>query len=1762
MLWRKLNLLERVGLAGTCGKQARAFRHRSRRRRFFEPLENRVVLTAASELLGDAPAAGEEQAEGESGDGSFQLTLFVDGQQVAVPGQIGDLGGGSLAELFTSDATGEVFFDQTLSPTLGEFFEVWRTNAGAAGNNPDAVFTEDELLGNSVQGANTIQMFVNGTTSEDLDQYAVQDGDRIILVFGDNPVVSLNTNFGSIVIELFATETPGTVDNFLNYVNDGDYLNSIFHRSDPDFVIQGGGFTTDSSTFTNVAQFDSVPTDPPIANEPGISNLRGTVAMAKLNGDPNSATSQFFVNLDDSNSFLDSAASNAFTVFGQVLDMTTVDAIEALPINTSNAAPFSELPVASNNELVVIESIEGQGQITGIHFLDADQDGTRDSGEQGVAGVTIFVDSNQNGQLDANEPTTITEADGTFLLMVDPGQYDVRAIVSSGRTATTPSVVSTTVEIGRESSGLAFGEVATPDDPTTLTNSISGHVYVDADGNGIRDLGEQGIPGVLITLTGTSTSNNEVLETTLTDDSGRYEFTQLPSGTFRVTENHPYVMADGLESSSTLATTLEDAFADIDLDGTGGVGNLDFGEAGLLPQYTSIAWFLASTPADEVLLREVLAQAEESAGNPELAQAIRSEAPNPPVVNPGENSAPLGNADAYSLNENTVLTVTADQGVLANDTDADGDALTAILESQPSDGSVTLGADGSFAYTPTTGFTGSDSFTYRVSDGQATSSVVTVTLTVEDLATTFSLEENSANGTLVGQLDLPEGLSSPVIFQLDQANLDADLELLPDDHLSGELDASVVLIEYLDLQCPICAAYHPVVESLESQFAGDLLVVRRHLPLTSIHFNAFSAAVAAEAAARQGQFEAYADLLFDNQDDWEFEADPQSFYETYAQQLGLNLEQFRSDQSDQELTDRVQRDLDVAASLGASSTPTFFLNGQRITNPVITDGESTEFEALIQAEIDGNDEVFSLDRETGQIRVADSSALDFESNPSQTFIVVARDQAGGRVEFDVTVDLINVNETAPTASADNYQVEEDDTLTIAVDQGVLANDDPADSDVLTATLVQGPQHGTLNLADNGSFTYTPDADFAGNDSFTYQATGALLSSSTVTVSILVTPVNDLPTGGNDAYSVLHGETLTVSASSGVLANDSDIEDDVLTVSVAQDVSSGVLTLNDDGSFQYVPETTFVGTDQFTYTISDGIGSSSPVTVQLTVTNTPPQAADDAAGTDEDTPLSIVLADLLSNDQDADGDTLQFVLVAQPQNGSLVISNDGLSAVYTPDNNFAGEDSFVYEASDGFDASQATVTITVTPVNDAPTASGLFFSTPANVTLQVNAASGLLSTASDVEGDGLSASVVTQPSQGTLVSNADGSFEYQPNANFHGVDTFEYVVSDGDQSSDPIEVIVTVNTAPVAADDAYNAVEDITLDVDAANGLLENDSDADNDTLNVFLISSTSNGTLNLNSDGSFTYVPDADFNGTDSFTYQVNDGFEASAAATVQITVAADNDPPVAASDAYTLDGTSQLVVEANQGVLANDTDVDGPALSAVLVDQPDHGTITLNSDGSFTYVPDGGFADTDSFTYQASDGSDLSAVTEVVISVDPVDLMQIRVEATSTNGTPLSSIEVGESFLLNVLVSDLRSGFVAEGVFAAYADLLYDTQLVSVDGPIEYIGDFTNGRSGNTTTPGLIDEAGAFAGTTGSGSDEVLMLRIPMVADATGNASFSVDPADNLPANDGLLFGLNDPIGIAQISYVGDELEIIAASGEGESSAFADAVDELMGQL
>jgi VCBS repeat-containing protein len=288
-----------------------------------------------------------------------------------------------------------------------------------------------------------------------------------------------------------------------------------------------------------------------------------------------------------------------------------------------------------------------------------------------------------------------------------------------------------------------------------------------------------------------------------------------------------------------------------------------------------------------------------------------------------------------------------------------------------------------------------------------------------------------------------------------------------------------------------------------------------------------------------------------------------------------------------------------------------------------------------------------------------------------------------------------------------------------------------------------------------------------------------------------------------------------------------------------------------------------------------------------------------------------------------------------------------------------------------------------PSNQPPIAVNDSYTTNEDIALTV-AAPGVLSNDTDTDGDPLTAILVSGPAHGSLTLNADGSFAYTPNPDFNGSDNFSYKANDGSADSNVATVTITVNPVndpPIAVNDSYTTNEDTPLTI-AAPGVLSNDTDADSDPLTALLVSGPAHGSLTLNANGSFTYTPAADFNGSDSFTYKANDGSADSNVAMVTITVNPVNDPPLANNDSATVDeDCSNNVID----VLANDSDPDSDPLTITAVSDPPNGTAAIVGN-QVEYTPDPSFNGLDSFTYDISDGQGGSATATVNVTINPVN--------------------------------------------------------------------------------------------------------------------------------------------------------------------------------
>jgi hypothetical protein len=597
----------------------------------------------------------------------------------------------------------------------------------------------------------------------------------------------------------------------------------------------------------------------------------------------------------------------------------------------------------------------------------------------------------------------------------------------------------------------------------------------------------------------------------------------------------------------------------------------------------------------------------------------------------------------------------------------------------------------------------------------------------------------------------------------------------------------------------------------------------------------------------------------------------------------------------------------------------------------------------------------------------------------------------------VTVTVIGVNDP-PNAVNDSVTTNEDTPVNVAV----KANDTDPDGDPLTVVSVTPGANGSAAIQGDGSVTYTPNLDFHGTDTFTYTLSDGQGGTGTATVTVTVTAVNDPPVAVSNSATTNEDTALNFD----VVSNDTDPDGDNLVVSAVTQGAKGSVVINQSPSLNgkyviYTPNANANGSDSFTYTISDGHGGTATATVTMTITpvNDVPKAFDDLVTTAEDTPLTF---DPRSNDTDVDGDPLTVTSVSNPNRGSAAINPDG-TVTYTPDANLSGVDMFIYSISDGQGGTwAASVTVTVTAVNDAPDARNDLPLTNEDTAVTIN----VLSNDIDTDGDTLTITSLTQPAKGTAVLNPDKTITYTPNLNTNGSDSFTYTISDGHGGSDTATVNLTVspvNDPPVAVADSATVAEDGTVTIAVA----ANDTDPENSALTLTAVTQGAHGTVTILTGNQVRYQPAANYSGPDTFTYTIRDPGNLTSVGTVNVTVTPVNDPPVAATDGAATNEDTPVTV----AVLANDTDIDGGALSVTAVTQGGNGAVTSNGT-TVTYTPAANFNGGDSFTYTVSDGNGGTAMASVIVSIAAVN--------DAPNAAPDSgATREGVPVVLSVLAND-----------------------------------------------------------------------------------------------------------------------------------------------
>ncbi|MDQ8003742.1 MAG: Ig-like domain-containing protein [Pedobacter sp.] len=1008
------------------------------------------------------------------------------------------------------------------------------------------------------------------------------------------------------------------------------------------------------------------------------------------------------------------------------------------------------------------------------------------------------------------------------------------------------------------------------------------------------------------------------------------------------------------------------------------------------------------------------------------------------------NDAPVAVTDAGTVNEDVPLNVDAANGLLANDTDVDGDALTIIGYSITGTtgtqllntdvpvvgvGGITVGtinikADGSYVFTPAPNYYGAvPVISYTVRDTNGATATSTLSLTV-----------NSVN-------DVPVASSNPI----------NTLEDTPQNGTITATDADGDVLTYTVATPP----------------AHGTLVIR-----------------------------------------------PDGTY-TYTPAPNYHG------------TDSFT--INVSDGNGGFATVVVPVNVASVndvpvaTSPVIVTSEDTPANGKVTA-TDVEDDLankpltytLTTPPAHGSVTINADGTYTYTPSPNyhgaDVFEITVKDFDGATTTVSIPVTVTSVNDI-PVATDDLRMVNEDSGNVIG---NVLTNDTDADGDALTITgfTVAGltgtpvvgtpftiPNVGTITVNANGTYTFVPLPNYNGNvPAITYTVSDGKGGSATASLKIAVTSINDVPVAVHDNRTAAED----TNATGNVIANDTDADGDVLTVSgftitgVAGTPvvgtpfvipNAGSITLNANGTYTFVPLPNYHGTiPDINYTISDGNGATATAILKIVITpvNDVPVTNNDTATTNEDTPLTVTAANgLFKNDSDVDGDALTLtgytiagVTAAPAVNTPFVIPNVGTIRInsdgsysFTPIANYHGAvPEITYTVSDGNGGTaSAKLNITVTSVNDVPVTANDTATTNEDTPLTVTAANGLLSNDTDADGDVLSitgfsiagvtgtptiGTAFTIPNVGSITINADGSYSFTPAANYNGaVPEITYTVSDGKGGTATAKLNITVtsvNDVPVVGDNTAITNEDTPLTLTAANGLLKNATDADGDVLTVtgfsiagvigtptigiaFTIPNV--GSITIHADGSYSFTPAANYNGTvPEITYTVSDGKGGAATAKLNITVTSVNDVPVAVNDNATTTPFTPVVID----ILANDSDIDDglDLTSVVITQQPANGTLTVNpTTGRVTYTPNAGYYGTDTFRYTVKDKSGVvSNVATVTIDVKDAPKIGLAKAIISSvkqvNGSynityRLTVGNYGVSVLNNVNITDnLRTTF------------------------------------------------------------------------------------------------------------------------------------------
>ncbi|MFA0262585.1 tandem-95 repeat protein [Vibrio cyclitrophicus] len=950
---------------------------------------------------------------------------------------------------------------------------------------------------------------------------------------------------------------------------------------------------------------------------------------------------------------------------------------------------------------------------------------------------------------------------------------------------------------------------------------------------------------------------------------------------------------------------------------------------------------------------------------------------------------------AATVEEDGSIIITQED-LLANARDLDGDQLTALnLATDDESVTITDNGDGTYTLTPDADFNGDVNFTFDVSDGDdvvSTNLELTVSpvndgpeaqdqaFTVgEDGVLTFNDQDLLTGATDIEGDDLSvEGVTYTGADGVLTDNGDGTYSFAPNENFNGDVNFSFNVSDGTDtvtanIDVSVTPENDPPVAGSTSYTVHE----DNSITISNEQLLANSSDIEGEVAIDSVTYSG-SDGVLEINGDGTYTFSPN---ENFNGEVSLDV---------------VVVDEDDAAVSTTAGITVLEVNDPPVAGPtsytvdedsVLTFNETqvllnaSDIEGdvqLVEINYDGPDGIFSINGDG-----TCSFAPNENFNGQVQLDVTIQDEDGAQVDTHITVDVLPINDV-PVSGDLAYSVEEDGSITLSQEQ-LLSQANDVDGDDLTASNLMVDGDATVTANDDGSFTITPDANFNGDIDLTFDINDGV-DTLVATADLTVNPVNDLPQPQDQAFSIGEDGVLNFT-DEDLLTGATDIDGDDLSVEgVTYTGADGVLTDNGDGSYSFAPNENFNGDVNFSSDVSDGTDTvQANIDVSVTPENDPPVAGSTSYTVHEDNSITISDEQLLANSSDIEGEVAIDSVAYTGADGVLEDNGNG-TYTFSPNENFNGEVSLDVVVTDEEGATEATTAgISVLEVNDPPVAGSTSYTVHEDNSITISNEQ-LLANSSDIEGEFAIDSVAYSGADGVFEDNGNGTYTFSPNENFNGEVSLDVVVTDEEGATEATTAGVTVlevNDPPVAGSTSYSVNEDEVITI-SAEQLLANASDIEGEVAIDSVNYTGADGIFTDNGNGTFSFAPNANFDGDVSLDVVVTDEDGATVATSASIDVLPINDPPVSGDLAYSIDEDGSIILNQEQ-LLSQASDVDGDELTASNLSAGDNATVVDNGDGTFTVTPDANFNGDIDLSFDISDGTE-SIVANADLTVNPVN--------------------------------------------------------------------------------------------------------------------------------------------------------------------------------